>query len=57
LNDCLIDPAACKHSPFCAPHQTLRGIQNLLDEHLNAITLAELIRNQKILDLKRKQKE
>lgn len=54
LNDCLIDPASCDRSHFCAPHQALREIQGIMDQHLNRITLAELIRDQKILDLKRK---
>jgi Rrf2 family iron-sulfur cluster assembly transcriptional regulator len=54
LNDCLIDPADCDRSPFCAPHQALREIQVILDQHLTRITLGELIRDQKILNLKRK---
>lgn len=54
LNDCLINPASCDRSQFCAPHQSLREIQQVLDQRLNAITLGELIRDQKILDLKRK---
>ena len=54
LNDCLIDSTACDRSQFCAPHQALQEIQTLLDQHLKRVTLGELIRNQKMLDLKRK---
>ncbi len=54
LNDCLIDAASCARAPFCAAHQSLHEIQIVLDQHLNRVTLGELIRDQKILDLKRK---
>jgi len=54
LNDCLINTAACTRAPSCAAHQALHEIQTILDQHLTRITLGELIRDQKILDLRRK---
>ncbi len=54
LNDCLINPEACTRSNFCAPHQALREIQISLDSRLKGISLAELIRDQKVIDLTRK---
>ena len=54
LNDCLMDPATCPRAQYCAPHQALHEIQIVLDQHLSRITLGKLIRDQKILDLKRK---
>ncbi len=54
LNECLINPSSCTRSKFCAPYQALKEIQLILDEHLNRVTLGELIRDQKILNLKPK---
>jgi len=53
LNECLLNPAACKRTNYCAPHHELRKIQERLDEALKQITLATLIRNQSILDASR----
>ena len=54
LNECLIDPDACTRACICATHQALQKIQVILDQHLTRITLGELIRDQKILNLKQK---
>lgn len=54
LNDCLIDPANCTRSKYCAPHRKFHEIQRVLDQHLDQVTLGDLIRDQKILNLKPK---
>lgn len=54
LNECIINPSICDRAQYCAPHQTLRDIQVMLDQRLTEITLDELIRDQRLLDLKRK---
>lgn len=54
LNECLIDPSFCDRTQCCASYHVLRDIQEMLDQRLTQVTLAELIRNQTLLDLKRK---
>jgi Rrf2 family protein len=54
LNECLVNPDACTRSNFCASHQVLRELQLSLDQRLQAISLADLIRDQKAIDLTRK---
>lgn len=54
LNECLIDPASCTRATCCSSHQALQAIQIILDEHLTRITLGELIRDQKFMNLKQK---
>ena len=56
LNACLLDPKACTRSIHCAAHQGLRKIQGILDRELRNITLADLIRRQKIIDQKTKKR-
>ena len=50
LNECLLSPAACTRSGYCAAHHTLLGIQALLDRELQQVTLASLVRDQQVID-------
>lgn len=53
LNECLINPAACTRTQYCAVHHSLRKIQSRLDRDLKQITLADLVRDQARLNEER----
>ncbi|MEI6564177.1 MAG: Rrf2 family transcriptional regulator [bacterium] len=55
FNECLLDPATCPRAQHCSIHQKLHGIQAMLDQQLKHISLADLVRDQKAINLQRKQ--
>jgi Rrf2 family nitric oxide-sensitive transcriptional repressor len=50
LNPCLVEPRACSRSRRCAAHRLLQPIQQRLDAELDALTLDELVREQRALN-------
>ncbi len=52
INLCIQEPKACDRSASCAAHRLLRPVQEKLEEELKAITLEQLVKNQRRIDAK-----
>jgi len=44
LNECVLRPASCHRSPTCVIHRALDGASQRMRESLQAVTLADLVR-------------
>jgi len=53
LNPCLLEPRRCSRSSKCAAHRVLDRVQTVLDRELEDITLADLVKEQIAIDVRR----
>ncbi|HUU90501.1 MAG TPA: Rrf2 family transcriptional regulator [Phycisphaerae bacterium] len=49
INVCLLQPRVCPRSSTCAAHRLLQPIQHALDAQLQALSLADVVREQKAI--------
>ena len=53
LNPCLLEPRSCSRSRKCAAHRVLDRVQVVLDRELKQITLADLVKEQIAISVRR----
>jgi len=54
INICIHDPRACGRSKRCAVHRFLKDVQEDLDDKFRNLTLAEIARQQRVIDGEKK---